>query len=166
MRSIVLMFLILLAMLLQATVFTFLQVAGVKPDLILLLVVFNGFLRGPREGAFLGFLGGLTLDIFTGSYIGLNALVKMSAGYLAGLAEQRFYKESVIMVTFVTFFAGIIGQLLNYLLFFYLRIQVPPFFAFFEVIIPTAIYTALLVPLTYWKFYRSNENGWLREREP
>ncbi|MEG6513092.1 rod shape-determining protein MreD [Desulforamulus ruminis] len=165
MRSFILLFLVLLAMLLQATFFSFLQVAGVKPDLILLLVVFNGFLRGSREGAFLGFLGGLMLDIFSGSYIGLHALVKMSVGYLAGLAESRFYKESVVIATLITFVLGIFGQLATYLLLFYLDIQVPPFYAFFQVVVPTAIYSALLVPLTYWKFYRSNERGWLKEWE-
>lgn len=166
MRSFVLIGLIILAMLLQATVFSFLQVAGVKPDLILMLVIFNGFLRGSREGAFLGFLGGLAQDIFTGSYIGLNALTKMAAGYLAGLAEARFYNESVIIVTLTTFFTSMVSHGTNYILLYYLDIQVPAFFAIIQVIMPTSLYTALLVPLTYWKFFRSNEKGWLRYREP
>jgi len=152
-------------MLLQSTIFTFLQVAGVKPDLILILVVFNGFLRGSREGAFLGFLAGLTQDIFIGNYIGLNALTKMLAGYLAGLAEARFYKESVVIVSMITFVVSILSQFVYYVLLFYLYIQVPPFFAVSQVIIPTATYTTLLVPLTFWKFYRANEKGWLSYRE-
>ncbi|SHE52990.1 rod shape-determining protein MreD [Desulforamulus putei DSM 12395] len=166
MRSIVFLLLIIIALLLQSTIFTFLQVAGVKPDLILMLVVFNGFLRGSREGAFLGFLAGLAQDIFSGSYIGLNALTKMLAGYLVGLAEARFYKESVIIVSLVTFMVGILNQLACYVLLFYLNIEVAPFFALGQVIMPSAIYTGLMVPLTYWKFYSSYEKGWLREREP
>lgn len=166
MRSFVFLLLITIALLLQSTLFTFLQVAGVKPDLVLMLVVFNGFLHGSREGAFLGFLAGLAQDIFTGNYIGLNALTKMMAGYLVGLAEARFYKESVIIVTLVTFMVGIANQLAYYMLLFYLDIEVAPSFALAQVVLPSAIYTALLVPLTYWKFYSSNEDGWLREREP
>lgn len=165
MRSIIFLLLILLAMLLQSTFFSFLQVAGVKPDLILMLVVFNGFLRGSREGAFLGFSAGLLQDVFTGNYIGINAITKMLAGYLVGLAEARFYKESVIIVSLVTFVVGIINQLAYYALLFYLDILVPPYFAIGAVVLPSAIYTALLVPLTYWKFYNSNQKGWLRERE-
>lgn len=166
MRSFVFLLLVTIALLLQSTLFSFLQVAGVKPDLVLMLVVFNGFLRGSREGAFLGFLAGLAQDIFTGNYIGLNALTKMIAGYLVGLAEARFYKESVIIVTLVTFMVGIASQLAYYVLLFYLDIEVVPAFALGQVIMPSAIYTSLLVPLTFWKFYNSNENGWLREREP
>ncbi|PHJ36766.1 rod shape-determining protein MreD, partial [Desulforamulus profundi] len=109
---------------------------------------------------------GLAQDIFTGNYIGLNALTKMMAGYLVGLAEARFYKESVIIVTLVTFMVGIANQLAYYMLLFYLDIEVAPSFALAQVVLPSAIYTALLVPLTYWKFYSSNEDGWLREREP
>nr|WP_238442627.1 rod shape-determining protein MreD [Desulforamulus reducens] len=150
---------------LQSTVFTFLQVAGIKPDLVLMFVVFNGFLRGSREGAFLGFLAGLAQDIFTGSYIGLNALTKMLAGYLVGLAETRFYKESVIIVSMVTFVVGVVNQVILYLLLFYLNVEISPYYAFGQVIIPSAIYTGLLVPLSYWEFYSSNEKGWLRQRE-
>ncbi|MCL5289647.1 MAG: rod shape-determining protein MreD [Bacillota bacterium] len=166
MRSFVFLLLVTIALLLQSTLFSFLQVSGVKPDLVLMLVIFNGFLRGSREGAFLGFLAGLAQDIFTGNYIGLNALAKMTAGYLAGLAEARFYKESVIIVTLVTFMVGIASQLAYYVLLLYLDIEVAPAFALGQVIIPSAIYTSLLVPLTFWKFYNSNEKGWLREREP
>ncbi|AEF93594.1 rod shape-determining protein MreD [Desulfotomaculum nigrificans CO-1-SRB] len=166
MRSLVLLALVVLALLLQSTVFAIFQVAGVKPDLILMLVVFNGFLQGSREGAFLGFLAGLLQDFFTGSYIGLNALTKMLAGYLVGLAEGRLYKESVVLAAIMTFLASIVSQFAYYILLFYLGIQVPPLIAVLQVIIPTAIYTSLLVPLAYWKFMRSNEKGWLRYREP
>ncbi|SHK60975.1 rod shape-determining protein MreD [Desulforamulus aeronauticus] len=165
MRTIIFLLLIILAMLLQSTFFSFLQVAGVKPDLILMLVVFNGFLRGSREGAFLGFLAGLLQDVFTGNYIGINAITKMLAGYLVGLAEARFYKESVVIVSLVTFFAAILNQLAYYILLFYLDILVSPSSAIVGVVLPSAIYTTLLVPLTYWKFYSSNQKGWLRERE-
>ncbi len=165
MRTIIFLLLIILAMLLQSTFFSFLQVAGVKPDLILMLVVFNGFLRGSKEGAFLGFLAGLLQDVFTGNYIGINAITKMLAGYLVGLAETRFYKESVVIVSLVTFFAAILNQLAYYILLFYLDILVPPSSAIVGVILPSAIYTTLLVPLTYWKFYSSNQKGWLRERD-
>lgn len=130
-----------------------------------MLVVFNGFLRGSREGAFLGFLAGLVQDIFTGNYIGLNALTKMAAGYLVGLAEAKFFKESAILVSLFTMFVGVVNQLIYYLLLYYLHVEVPPYHALVQVIIPSAIYTGLLVPLSYWKFYSSNEEGWLRQRE-
>ncbi|GAB6179994.1 rod shape-determining protein MreD [Desulfotomaculum defluvii] len=165
MRALVLFLLLTMALILQSTVFAFLQVAGVKPDLVLMLVVFNGFLRGSREGAFLGFLAGLAQDIFTGSYIGLNALTKMVAGYLVGLAEARFFKESVILVSMFTMLVGVVNQVIFYLLLYYLQIEVSPIYALGQVIIPSAIYTGLLVPLTYWKFYSSNEEGWLKQKD-
>lgn len=165
MRTVVLLLLVIIALLLQSTIFTFLQVAGVKPDLVLMVVAFNGFLRGSREGAFLGFLAGLAQDIFTGSYIGLNAITKMAAGYLVGLAEARFFKESAILVSLVTMSVGVVNQVIFYLLLYYLHVEVPPYYALVQVIIPSAIYTGLLVPLSYWKFYSSNEEGWLRQRD-
>jgi len=132
----------------------YLSIYGVKPDLVMLLVIFNGFLLGPREGAFLGFTGGIVEDLFSGSYIGLNALTKMAAGYLAGFCGERLYKENSLVVAGVTFFSAAVGLLLNYFLLLYLEIYMPFLNSLFRVILPTALYTAVLVPLFYKRVLR------------
>ncbi|MDD4168820.1 MAG: rod shape-determining protein MreD [Desulfotomaculaceae bacterium] len=136
-------------LILQSTVLGFITVYGIKPDLILLMAVFNGFLLGPRQGAFLGFVGGIMADLFTGSYIGMNAISKMVAGYLAGIFGERFYQDNALVLSGVTFVSSILGLLVDYLLLHFLEIQVTIFYAFFRVIIPTAFYNAVLVPLLY-----------------
>lgn len=136
-------------LILQTTIMDYLSVYGVKPDLVMLLVIFNGFLLGPREGAFLGFAGGIIEDLFSGSYIGINALTKMVAGYLAGISGERLYKENSLVVSGVTFFSTTVGLLVNYLLLLYLKIHMPFFHTLFRVILPTALYTAVLVPFFY-----------------
>jgi len=138
----------------QTTVLDYLTVYGVKPDLVMLLVVFNGFLLGPREGAFLGFAGGIIEDLFSGSYIGMNALSKMAAGYFAGLSGERLYKENALVVAGVTFFSTIAGLLVNYLLLLYLKIDVPFFYTLLRVVLPTALYTAVLVPFLFKRVLR------------
>lgn len=150
------LYLILLgsALILQTTVLDFLAVKGVKPDLVMLLVVLSGFLLGSREGAFLGFAGGIIEDLFAGSYIGLNALSNMAAGYLAGIAGERLYRENTVIATGVTFFAAFAGLTVNYILLLYLDIQVPPLYALFRVVLPTAVYTAILAPFLFGRVLR------------
>lgn len=145
------LFLLLMALslILQATVLDYVSIWGVKPDLVLLLAIFNGFHLGTREGAFLGFISGIIEDLFSGSYIGLNALSKMVAGCVAGEAGQRFYRENVIVAAGVTFFSSIAGLFVNYLLLLFLSINLPPFYAVFRIILPTAFYTAVLVLLFF-----------------
>lgn len=48
----VLLLLLAGAIILQTTVLDYVDVLGIKPDLIMLIVVLNGFLLGTREGAF------------------------------------------------------------------------------------------------------------------
>ena len=141
-------------LILQTTVLDYVAIQGVKPDLVILLVVFSGFLLGTREGAFLGFVGGLVEDLFSGSYIGLNALSNMAAGYLAGAAGERLYRENTLIATGVTFVSSAAGLAVSYLLLLYLDIQVPPLFALFRVIFPAALYTSLLVPFLFGRFLR------------
>lgn len=141
-------------LILQSTVMESVAIAGIKPDLVMLLVVLNGFLLGPREGAFLGFAGGIIEDLFSGSYIGLNALSKMAAGYLAGAAGERLYRENILIATIVTFLTSLAGLTVNYLLLLYLDIRISPLHALFRVAFPGAAYTALLAPIVFWRIFR------------
>lgn len=141
-------------LILQSTVMESVAIAGIKPDLVMLLVVLNGFFLGPREGAFLGFAGGIIEDLFSGSYIGLNALSKMAAGYLAGAAGERLYRENILIATIVTFLTSLAGLTVNYLLLLYLDIHISPLHALFRVALPGAAYTALLAPFVFWRIFR------------
>jgi len=154
MQFIVYLLLLGVILILQTTVLETITIAGIKPDLVMLLVVLSGFLLGTKEGAFLGFFGGIVEDLFSGSYIGLNALSKMAAGYLAGIAGERLYRENIPVATIVTFFTSLAGLMVNYLLLLYLDIYVSPIYALFRVAIPDAAYTAVLAPFFFWRIFR------------
>ncbi len=147
-------FLLLLgvALLLQTTILEQVAIIGVKPDLVMLLTILNSFLLGTREGAFLGFAGGIIEDLFAGSYIGLNALSKMTAGYLAGAVGVRLNRENTPVAAGVTFVSAVAGLVVHYLLSLSLGIYIPVFYALFRVAFPTAFYTALLAPLFFKRF--------------
>lgn len=63
-RKLILAVLILLAFVLQGTVFQTLSIASIVPNLLLILTVSFGFMRGKKEGMFVGFFCGLLIDIF------------------------------------------------------------------------------------------------------
>lgn len=149
-----LLILLVASLLLQTSVLEVVSVAGVKPDLVMLIVVLNGFLLGPREGAFLGYIGGMVEDLFLGQYIGFNAISKMVAGYFAGAAGERLYKENILVATGVTFFSACAGLIVNYLLLFYLGLHVSPFYALLRMALPTALYTSLLAPFIFGRIFR------------
>ncbi len=53
---------------LQSTVFQALSFASISPNLMIVVVSAFGFMRGKKEGLWIGFFTGLLLDVFTGKY--------------------------------------------------------------------------------------------------
>ena len=145
--------LLLLAWLLQSSFLELIAVAGVKPDLVMLIIVLYGFLLGPKEGAFLGYTGGLMEDLIFGQYIGLSALSNMVAGFLAGVAGEKLYRENILVASVVTFFVTLAGLLVNYLLLYFLDLHVSPS-ALVRVVLPAALYTSILAPFIFGRIFR------------
>lgn len=161
MRLYVLSAMLAVALFIQVTFLNIFSIFGIKPDLVLILVVFNAFLKGTREGALIGFLGGLFLDLAVGSYIGMNALSLMTVGYLVGKTESKLYKDGSFIVVFLVLLSSLTAQVINYILLYMIDAQIHAGAAMLKVILFTAIYTAVLVPFFYRRFYRSNQEGWL-----
>ena len=69
-RIIVTAVILLAAYLMQTAVFPALEIAGVKPNLMLIVTASFGFMRGSREGMLVGFASGLLIDIQSGDMIG------------------------------------------------------------------------------------------------
>ena len=59
--------LMVLCFILQTGVFSRLQLAGVTPNLMLILTASFGFMRGRKEGMAVGFFCGLLVDMATGN---------------------------------------------------------------------------------------------------
>ena len=66
--------LIAVTVLLQVTVFPHVRIAGRVPDLGLILAVAIAFEYGPEAGAIVGFVAGLSYDLFLATPLGLTAL--------------------------------------------------------------------------------------------
>ena len=85
------------AALLQSTAFNRLAIAGVKPDLVLLLVVVGTLLYGPRAGVVWAFIGGLFLDIFSGGPLGSSSLALMAAAVVAGFGHTTMSRFNIFV---------------------------------------------------------------------
>lgn len=81
----------------QSNVVPALSVAGVTPDLPLVLTVLVALRRGPEAGCLVGFLAGLLQDVAGGGLIGVQALTKALAGFAMGLLVGRFWVSSPLV---------------------------------------------------------------------
>ncbi len=81
---------VLLAVLLQLSFFSGVQVFHTSPDIAPAVVVSLGLLGGSLAGAVSGFWVGLLIDCLLGAPLGASSMVLLSVGYLAGLYRERF----------------------------------------------------------------------------
>jgi len=70
--------------LLQITVIPLIRLAGIIPDLILIILVYYSITRGQLYGTILGAVYGLLVDLISGNLLGLSMLSKTVAGFSAG----------------------------------------------------------------------------------
>jgi rod shape-determining protein MreD len=85
-RAALFLVLLLAAVVLQTAFFPYFSFQGVTPNVVLLVVVAAGLVRGPEFAAVLGFSGGLLLDLVPPAdhVAGRWALALMVVGFLAG----------------------------------------------------------------------------------
>ena len=102
-RIAVLAALVVLAVNLQVGFFSALAIAGVVPDVALLVVVAAALVRGPEYAAVLGFGAGLALDLAPPAdhTVGRWALALVVTGYLAGLVRSDAHRSAVAAVVTV-----------------------------------------------------------------
>ena len=89
-RKIVTGILILVSILLQSTVCQMISIASIKPNLLIILTVSFGLMRGRKDGMLIGFLCGLLTDLFFESTLGFNALIYTWVGYFSGYFYRIF----------------------------------------------------------------------------
>lgn len=78
---------------LQVNFFTWFNIAGVKPNLFIILSLFVGIFIGKTYGMAIGIILGLLLDFFIGKAIGINATTLGIAGLLRRNIYKKFFKR-------------------------------------------------------------------------
>lgn len=89
--------LLLLLALLQSTTVARFKVAGVKPELVLLMVVIGALVYGARPGVLWAFVAGIGLDLFSGGPLGASSLALMASALVAGLGHRPFSRFNVLV---------------------------------------------------------------------
>ena len=103
---------ILTVLIFDLSVFSRIRVAGVMPDLMLLLAVAAGITGGEVRGAVVGFASGMVVDLFLQTPLGLSALVFSVVGYAVGAAQSGILRASWWIPILTAFLASAAGALL------------------------------------------------------
>lgn len=128
---------------------------GLVPDLILIIAISYGLLKGPWYGAVLGLTGGLVSDLMAGgSILGVGALARMATGFLAGLLEKTIFKDN-LLVPFLSLLAGtLVSETIFLTVNSALGWPLGPALYLIPRVAAIALYNAMLAPLLYRQYYR------------
>lgn len=156
-RKIVVFFIIVVCFLLQSTLFQALSFASIAPNLLIVVVSSFGFMRGRKEGMWIGFFSGLLLDIFFGSVIGFYALIYMYIGYINGFFRKIFFPEDIKLPLILISASDFGYNLLVYLFLFFLRGKFRFGYYLIHIVIPELVYTILVTIVLYLIILKINQ---------
>ena len=137
--------------LLQVNFFSWFTIAGIKPNLFIILTLFVSLFSGTKVGIPYGIIIGLFCDILLGKNIGINAVMLGIIAFIAGYLDKNFSKESritiMLMVMGITCFFEIGSYIMQIV---ELSILIEPFPFFITLLIEifyNAIVTIILYPI-------------------
>ena len=162
-RKITMLFLILIAYLIQSTMIRILPMGGVAPNLLIILTSCFGFMRGKKDGMFIGFISGLIIDILFGGLIGFYALVYMVIGYLNGKFASIFYPEDVKLPVVLITSSELVYCFVIYMFRFLIQGRIRFGYYFLHIILPEIVYTIFVTIIVYKVILYINE--WLEDHE-
>lgn len=132
---------ILVCFLIQTSLLPYFSLAGIVPNVMLILVVSYAYMIGQKEGMLLGFFVGLLMDLFSGDLIGPYALFYTYIGYFSGFFHFIYYTEIIILPLLLIVGLDFVFNMGIYIMFFLLRNRLDFGFYFSHIIVPEMIYT-------------------------
>ena len=157
------LFLILVSYLIQSTMIRILPMGGVAPNFLIILTSSFGFMRGKKEGMFIGFISGLIMDVLFGRIIGFYALVYMVIGYANGFFARIFFPEDVKLPMVLITSSELVYCFLIYVFMFLIQGKLRFGYYFMHIILPEIVYTLFVTIIVYKIVLRINE--WLEDLE-
>lgn len=155
-RKIVVALIIAISFLLQSTVFKALSIGSISPNLMIIVTSSFGFMRGKKEGLWVGFFCGLLEDIFYGRLLGMHAMIYMYIGYVNGYFNHIFYGEDIKLPLSLISASELVYGLGTYVIMFVMRSRFDFSYYLVRIILPELVYTIILTLVFYRLIYSIN----------
>ena len=148
-RVLVLASLIYAVCLLQSTLTEYIEIAGIRPNLLIVTAVCVALCRKEMESAFMGLLFGLGLDILIGRVLGWYAICLFLVCFCIGTVNSKLYKEKFLIPMFFVFFSTVAVQMAYYFINYFLKGYQDMVFVVTRLVLPESLYNAVLAVPAY-----------------
>ena len=148
--SIILMFVtFLIIYFLQSNFFNWFTIAGVKPNLFIILTLFISLFAGAKIGTAYGIFFGIFLDVVIGRSIGISSIMYALVGAIGGYFDKNFSKDSRMTIIFMVIGTTLLYEIGNYVIsIMRLSIQIEVL-SFVRVLLIEIIYNVIITIILY-----------------
>ena len=140
---------LLFASVIQSTWLENIRILGAHPDLVLLLTITWGIIRGAQDGAVWGFIGGLFCDVLSASPLGVWTLVLTIVGFLAGQPWVHALGPTVIRLAMLSAVGTLAGHALLLVIMVLLDYPVNFWYSIQTIAGPAAFLNVVLSPFAF-----------------
>ena len=160
--NIILVLLAIIIYFLQLNFFSWFTIAGVMPNMFIILVLFIGLFTNKNLGTIYGISIGLIIDLLTNQRIGITAIVLGIVGLLAGIFDKNFSKDNRITIMFIVAATTIATESIIYFLTYILLNTNIDVLIFIKILLIETIYNIFLSIILYpfiqkFGYYIENE---------
>lgn len=152
-RIIIVFIQLIVCFLLQSAVMPAISLAGVVPDLLLILVITVAYTRGRIPGMMTGLFAGLLTDAYFGELMGFCALLYLCIGYLAGYSQKIYEERDYTLPMLMILVGEFLYSFVYYVAHFLLRSRTEFGYYFLHLILPRMVYTVFAAALLYPLFH-------------
>jgi rod shape-determining protein MreD len=139
--------LVILAAALQATFNPQIRVFGGEPDLVFLIVLMWAARTPLQEAVALAFAGGLSIDLLSGTPLGLNTAALLPVAFAVAAVRDQLVGFGLPLVAAFAALGTLVYKLIVYVGVVIAGFALPPVTLFFFTVLPTLVYNlALLLP--------------------
>ena len=153
MKKIIINILLILAFLiiyfLHSNLFVWFRIAGVMPNVFIILVLFIGLYANKYMGVTYGIIFGLLLDLFIGKKIGISAIMLGIVGAIGTIFDKNFSKENRITLIVMVLVATASFELGQILILYVINRTFVDFLPFIEILLIECFYNSIITIIIY-----------------
>ena len=133
----------------QSSLTGYVEIMGIRPNLLIVAAICIALCRKDMESAFMGLLLGFGLDILIGHALGWYAILLFLACFGIGMVNPKLYKENFIIPVFFVFFSTAAVELMYCFIHYFLKGYQDMVFVLMALILPESLYNAVLAIPVY-----------------
>ena len=135
--------------LLQSIFFNGFTIAGIMPNIFIILMLFIGLYMGRTYGIIYGIIFGIFLDIWIGKTLGITSIALALIGVISGILDKTFSKDSRMIVILMGMLCTVIYEIsLYFMQYIAMGINVEVL-KFIEILLIEIIYNVIIIIILY-----------------